>query len=310
MILSDLIVYLLTRKRKPKVLSPNIKESFRNAPLNKKIGYLVILLIYLVLPFPFLLIFGIALFFVIIFYVGGFLNKLKGVLLSLLILLVGVGVFFTFYLVFVPEALRDYEYEVPEMSLSDAGTKAYHKLIDDSEFYHKEPVAYYENNDFGFVALRTYIEWDYSSGDPISVCFKFRFYKIGNFREKDYYVVLRKDELIIAEVYYDGQNEIIIESLEESMLYFEVRKSQNNDLVYTSDEFPMKKDFYNQDEEIYYGGQYMENSKKVTILFFVFTHLSAIVTGLLLYIFRNFIFVNMKVNRKQLFFGKLFKGEA
>ena len=72
----------------------------------------------------------------------------------------------------------------------------------------------------------------------------------------------------------------------------------------------MKKDFYNQDEEIYYGGQYMENSKKVTILFFVFTHLSAIVTGLLLYIFRNFIFVNMKVNRKQLFFGKLFKGEA
>ncbi|HHU55934.1 MAG TPA: hypothetical protein GXZ48_04510, partial [Acholeplasmataceae bacterium] len=61
MILSDLIVYLLTRKRKPKVLSPNIKESFRNAPLNKKIGYLVILLIYLVLPFPFLLIFGIAL---------------------------------------------------------------------------------------------------------------------------------------------------------------------------------------------------------------------------------------------------------
>ena len=38
-------------------------------------------------------------------------------------------------------------------------------LVSDAEYYSKEPVAHHEDN-FGFLALRTYREWTYTDGEP------------------------------------------------------------------------------------------------------------------------------------------------
>jgi len=89
--------------------------------------------------------------------------------------------------------------------------------------------------------------------------------------------------------------------MQESLMAIEVRKTSNNELVYRSEYFPMYSDIYSAPLEFYLGGQYMENSQKVMMLFLIFTHLSVISSVLLLYILRHQIFANIKPKYKLLF---------
>lgn len=274
---------------------------FKKSPFPIKLGYLFGLLLYLVIPYIFIFIGILILLFIILIYVKGIIPKLKALGLTLLSITLGLIIFFSLYLTFVPEAQIDYGYQEPTIQLSDEGKKAYHKLIDNATYYHKEPVAYFENDDFGFITLRTYIEWEYTSSDnKISLNYLFRFYKKNNFQRKDYFVILRTENQIIREV-KDDSYEIILDDMQESLMAIEVRKTSNNELVYCSEYFPMYSDIYSAPLEFYLGGQYMENSQKVMMLFLIFTHLSVISSVLLLYILRHQIFANIKPKYKLLF---------
>jgi hypothetical protein len=290
---SALDEYFQKRGLKDSTEENNIWKRFKNAGLLSKLGYLLVFGIYLVIPFPF--IFGsflVMIVFILIFG-KGFKGRIIALFSFLFSVFLGLLLFFGLYLTFVPEARVDFGYATPEVKLSYDGLKAYQKLIDEASYYSKEPVALYEEN-FGFIAMRTYMEWTYSSGEDISVYYSFSFFNLNSYSKSDFLVLLRKDERILHQIDFgedDFEEELWTEA-EEGLLVIEIRDSKTNELFYRSEEFPMLRNI--SDDTVYFGGQYMPNEGRVLLLFFLFTHLGVVFAGSFIYLFRKEIFSNMK----------------
>lgn len=298
--LASLLTDLLGRKKMKRERSEEFNpwKRFKEASVLSKIGYVFLLLIYLVLPHPFLFLFYIALFSILLLMGKGFWGRAKTFGLCLLACLVGVLVFLGLYIGFVPEAWREYVISEPE-NLSPEGREAYRDLVSDAEYYSKEPVAHHEDN-FGFLALRTYREWTYSDGEPISVIYVYRFYNLEKKEKNKLQILFIQNDKIEHLIDYAEKESRVEEFLpkKEENIVIEIRESGTNRLLYRSEEFPALKNI--EAGEVYFGGQYMENENKVIFLFIVFTHLGAVASFTLLYLFRKTIIANIKFRRKDI----------
>ncbi len=283
----------------------NLWKRFKNASLLSKIGYLLLFVIYLALPFPFVFIFIITLFIFLLIFGKGIRGRIVAISSYTLAVIIGLISFFGLYVVFVPEATMEHATASPETTFSTEARKAYFELVDDAMFYTLEPVVYYEEN-FGFIMLRTYVEWTYSTGDDILVIYNFRFYNITASEKSRLKLLFIQDDRILYEIDYSDKDHRLEEFTpeKEGNLRIEIREAETNLLLYKSEDFPVLKDI--NDAFVYFGGQYVPNEGKVLLLFYLFFHIGVIFMGLMLYIFRKLIFLNLK--HKSLFLKGAFYG--
>lgn len=303
-IFAQLIISRYFNKKEQKEdVGRNLWDRFKKASLLNKVFYLFIFLIYLILPFPFVIIGSIFLLILILILGIGFQKRIISLACTLLSLIVGASCLFVLYVIFVPEARIDYGYQEPQIELSSDGKENYQELIDDAMFYTKEPIVYYEG-DFGFIMLRSYLEWTYtSSSEKMEVIYLYRVYNISKNEKKNLLIMIMREGVPVKVIDYskngDIREEISFDGVEEGVLTLEIRNRDDNSLIYQSEEFDLKRDFDTLDEGFYLGGQYIENEGKVYLLFVLFTHLGMVIAGSLIYLFREKIFVFRKLQINQ-----------
>ena len=169
--------------------------------------------------------------------VKGFTGKIKAFGVLILSTTVGILAFIILYINLVPEALDDYGYETPSVTLSEVAQVQYQDIIDHIEMYTKEPIAYFENDSLGFIALRGFIVWDYhEDGDITEIVLAYRLYNIDSELKKKLVVNIRINGEIIKQFTEHNENsEFIIDHKLEGVATLDLVNTSTGDVIYQSE---------------------------------------------------------------------------
>jgi energy-coupling factor transporter transmembrane protein EcfT len=297
--LVNLLFQYIAHKQKPKeveVKSNNLWHQFKAMKTSDKIMTIICLIIYIFLPYPIIVIALIIMLVYITLKVKGFTGKIKAFGVLILSTMVGILAFIILYLNLVPEALDDYGYETPSVTLSEVAQVQYQDIIDHIEMYTKEPIAYFENDSLGFIALRGFIVWDHhEDGDITEIVLAYRLYNIDSELKKKLVVNIRINGEIIKQFTEHNENsEFIIDHKLEGVATLDLVNTSTGDVIYQSEAIELISDISDVNESIYYGGQYMAN-EHAYLFMTISAHIGAILTGFIIYHFRkNFNFNRVK----------------
>ncbi len=242
-----------------------------------KIAIVFLIFVAIIIPIPFIIFGVLQVLYIFIWYSKSIAYKLKS--LILLMVFAGLsGILFVFSIqLILPENRDSTQYPILDVSLSNDAEKIYKELVDDSFYYQKEPLVYFENDDIIIMMLQSYTEFLSFSGDSIEAVYTYQIhYKTNVQQEKLYLDILNDGDLIKQTEVIDADEiySIFVEELEISSLQVAFRRYSDNSSLFESPIFIDGLVYDAYQEMLFQGGQYIENGLKT----YVVTSLMAVIS--------------------------------
>lgn len=279
-----------------KTLLLTIKNHFMRLSHFQKIGFIILLLLYLVFPQMVLLPLSVLFIFIMLYKVPGVKKKAISLSVMLTIYAIAIALFLGFLLLTGADSIND-EYVMTDLPLSNQAEKMYMNMIEDLSFYEVDPLYVGSQETFEMMVVMGYTRGYWFNREPIDYprVLITPFSLSSTYNDLDIYIYNQFGSEIEYYSFKSSFASIQTKELNDDITSIIIQvKDSNRNVLYDSGEIDIYHERTENPNELSFGGQYDPTPTRNWILNAIAAHIAGLFIYVSLYYLWNKFILKQK----------------